>query len=186
MKEMKDLMFNKNHVRTPNKKHRTYTVLDIAGYIVNTNFDKGISMNYKRLNFFLYFAQLQSFITTGQPIFNGCMYVRGGIPCTSYGESNWRSFFNFPMRRITTYWDTSKGILQISKKPFCPHITMYDRALLDDVIKTLNGYSTKDLMGIFHSHDTYKKAIRYYDSEITWKMMCDYIKTLPNNLDITQ
>ena len=165
------------------EKHKTYTVLDVAGYIINTNLDNGISMTYRRLNLFLYFAQMQSFISTKQPIFNGSMYLKGDMPCTQYGENHWKSFLNFPLSRITTYWDTSKGILQISKKPFCPHITMYDRELLDDVIKTLNKYSTKALTDIFKSHDTYRKVYRkafvYYDHEITWKMMRDYIEKLP-------
>ena len=58
---------------------------------------------------------------------------------------------------------------------------MYDRELLDDVIKTLNKYSTKALTDIFKSHDTYRRAFvyYYYDHEITWKMMRDYIKQLP-------
>ena len=56
---------------------------------------------------------------------------------------------------------------------------MYDRELLDDVIETLNNYSTKTLTEIFKSHDTYRKAFVYYDHEITWKMMRDYIEKLP-------
>jgi len=172
-------IFRKTTIDTEKKKHKTYTVLDVAGYIINTNLDNGISMTYRRLNLFLYFAQIQSFISTNRPIFNGSMYLKGDMPCTQYGENHWKSFL--PLSRITTYWDTSKGILQISKKPFCPHITMYDRELLDDVIKTLNKYSTKALTDIFKSHDTYRKAFvyYYYDHEITWKMMRDYIEKLP-------
>ena len=170
-------IFRKTATDTEKKKHKTYTVLDVAGYIINTNLDNGISMTYRRLNLFLYFAQIQSFISTNHPIFNGSMYLKNSMPCTPYGENHWKSFL--PLSRITTYWDTSKGILQINKKPFCPHITMYDRELLDDVIKTLNKYSTKALTDIFKSHNIYRKALAYYDHEITWKMMCDYIKQLP-------
>ena len=57
-------------------KHRIYTVLDIAGYIVNTNLYKGIRIRRKRLDMYLYFIQLFSILRTGKPMFDSFIYVR--------------------------------------------------------------------------------------------------------------
>lgn len=168
------------HVETVKvqSKHKVYTVLDIAGYIVNTNIKRGVRMRQHRLDMFLYFAQMQSIVSTGEPIFNSTILVHDSHwPYTEWLDSYYgKKYLIWPIPKIKTYWDTSKGILNLEKKPFNPRITLYDRQLLDDVINTLNPKSNRELQDKIAMHGLASKASFNRDKIITKRMMIDFCK----------
>lgn len=161
-------------------KHKIYTVLDIAGYIVNTNRNKGIRMRRNRLDMFLYFVQIQSMIHTGEPIFTSTILVRDhNWPYTEWVDNYFgKKYKILSVPKFTIYWDTYKGISNLGKKLFNPHITMYDRELLDDIINELNAKSNHELRDEIATHGLTHVAVQHRDMEITERMMIDFCRNL--------
>ena len=159
-----------------NSKHKIYTVLDIAGYVVNTNLEKGIRMRRHRLDMFLYYIQLQSIMQTGKPIFDSSILVRTRRwPYTEWMDNYCGNKYRIkPIPRIETYWDTRKGISELGKRSFNPHITMADRELLDDVIDGLNDVSNRDLKNTMANSGLTQRALEHPDKVITEKMMIEH------------
>lgn len=160
-----------------NSKHKIYTVLDIAGYVVNTNLEKGIRMRRHRLDMFLYYIQLQSIMQTGKPIFNSSILVRNRKwPYTEWMDNYCGNKYRIkPIPRIETYWDTRKGISELGRKHmFNPHITIFDRELLDDIIDGLNDISNKALKDAVVNQGLTRQALGYADKTITEKMMVEH------------
>lgn len=157
-------------------KHRIYTVIDIAGYIINTNMDKGIRMRRHRVDMFLYFAQVCSIIRTGEPLFNSSTYVRGiHRPYTEWMDNKYGNKYKiFPMPRVDVYWDRSNGISDLGKRQFNPHITMFDRQMLDDIINTLNTKSNRELQDKIAMQGLTYSALLYHGNEITERMMLEF------------
>jgi hypothetical protein len=167
-----------NDRKVDSSVHKIYAVFDVAGYIVNTNIDKGVRMRQRRLDMFLYFAQMQSIVSTGEPIFDSTIFVHSNnLPYTEWLNRYWGTKYKIlTIPRIKTYWDTSNGILNLEKKPFNPQITPYDRKLLDDVINTLNPKSNRELQDKIAMHGLASKANFNGDRIITKKMMLDFCK----------
>lgn len=162
-------------------KHRIYTVLDIAGYIVNTNLYKGIRMRRKRLDMYLYLIQLYSIMQIDSPMFNSTIYVRNKHwPYTEWMDNHYGNEYRIrSMPKIAIYWDTRNGIAELGKRKFNPHITMSDRELLDTIIDELNTISNKALRNILVNHGLIKQALEREDKTITERMMvtyCDRVK----------
>ena len=157
-------------------KHRIYTVLDIAGYIVNTNLANGIHMRRKRLDMYLYLIQLYSIMQIDSPIFNSTIYVRNKHwPYTGWMDNYCGNKYRIrSMPKIAIYWDTRNGIAELGKRKFNPHITMSDRKLLDTIIDDLNTISNKTLKRMLVNHGLIKQAVEREDKTITERMMVTY------------
>lgn len=157
-------------------KHRIYTVLDIAGYIVNTNLANGIHMRRKRLDMYLYLIQLYSIMQIDSPMFNSTIYVRNKHwPYTEWMTNYCGSKYRIrSMPKIAVYWDTRNGIAELGKRKFNPHITMSDRELLDTIIDELNTISNKALRNILVNQGLTKQALEREDRTITERMMVTY------------
>lgn len=156
-------------------KHRIYTVLDIAGYIVNTNLANGIHMRRKRLDMYLYVVQFFSIMHTGKPMFNSTIYVRNNHwPYTEWMDNYCGNKYKYRIRsmpKITVYWNTHNGITELGKRIFNPHITMFDRGLLDAIIDKLNNTSNKTLHRLLVNQGLTKQALEREDKTITEWMM---------------
>lgn len=157
-------------------KHRIYTVLDIAGYIVNTNLANGIHMRRKRLDMYLYLIQLYSIMEIDSPMFNSTIYVRNKHwPYTEWMANYCGNKYRIrSMPKIAIYWDTRNGIAELGKRKFNPHITMSDRELLDAIIDGLNTVSNKTLRNILANQGLTKQALEREDKTITERMMVTY------------
>ena len=157
-------------------KHRIYTVLDIAGYIVNTNLANGIHMRRKRLDMYLYLIQLYSIMEIDSPMFNSTIYVRNKHwPYTEWMDNYCGNKYRIrSMPKIAIYWDTRNGIAELGKRKFNPHITMSDRELLDTIIDGLNTVSNKTLRNILANQGLTKQALEREDKTITERMMVTY------------
>lgn len=157
-------------------KHRIYTVLDIAGYIVNTNLANGIHMRRKRLDMYLYLIQLYSIMEIDSPMFNSTIYVRNKHwPYTEWVDNYCGNKYRLrSMPKIAVYWDTRNGITELGKRKFNPHITMSDRELLDTIIDELNTISNKTLRNMLVNQGLTKQALEREDKTITERMMVTY------------
>ena len=157
-------------------KHRIYTVLDIAGYIVNTNLANGIHMRRKRLDMYLYLIQLYSIMQIDSPMFNYTIYVRNNrLPYTVWMDYYCGNKYRIrSMPKIAIYWDTRNGIAELGKRKFNPHITMSDRELLDTIIDELNAISNKTLRNMLVNQGLTKQALEREDKTITERMMVTY------------
>lgn len=157
-------------------KHRIYTVLDIAGYIVNTNLANGIHMRRKRLDMYLYLVQLYSIMEIDSPMFNSTIYVRNKHwPYTEWMDNYCGNKYRLrSMPKIAVYWDTRNGIAELGKRKFNPHITMSDRELLDTIIDGLNTISNKTLRNILANQGLTEQALEREDKTITERMMVTY------------
>lgn len=157
-------------------KHRIYTVLDIAGYIVNTNLANGIHMRRKRLDMYLYLIQLYSIMQIDSPMFNSTIYVRNKHwPYTEWMDNYCGNKYRIrSIPKIAIYWDTRNGIAELGKRKFNPHITMSDRELLDTIIDELNTISNKALRNILVNQGLTKQALECEDKTITERMMVIY------------
>ena len=157
-------------------KHRIYTVLDIAGYIVNTNLANGIHMRRKRLDMYLYLIQLYSIMQIDSPMFNSTIYVRNKHwPYTEWMDNYCGNKYRIrSIPKIAIYWDTRNGIVELGKRKFNPHITMSDRELLDTIIDELNTISNKALRNILVNQGLTEQALEYGDKTITERMMVTY------------
>ena len=98
-------------------KHRVYNVLDIAGYVVNTNIDNGIRMRRYRLDLFLYFIQGYSYLLTGEPIFSAPVLVRNfKRPYTEWADNYFGNKYKIrPIPKIESYFDKYNGIKKLGK-----------------------------------------------------------------------
>lgn len=157
-------------------KHRIYTVLDIAGYIVNTNLANGIHMRRKRLDMYLYLIQLYSIMQIDSPMFNSTIYVRSNrLPYTGWMDNYCGNKYRIKsMPKIAIYWDTRNGIAELGKRKFNPHITMSDRELLDTIIDELNAISNKTLRNMLVNQGLTKQALEREDKTISERMMITY------------
>lgn len=157
-------------------KHRIYTVLDIAGYVVNTNLDKGIRMRRRRLDIFLYLIQLYSIMQIDSPMFNSTILVRNRRWLYTEWMDNYcgNKYRIRSIPKIAIYWDTNNGITELGKRKFNPHITMSDRKLLDTIIDELNTISNKTLKRMLVNHGLIKQALEREDKTITERMMVTY------------
>lgn len=157
-------------------KHRIYTVLDIAGYIVNTNLANGIHMRRKRLDMYLYLIQLYSIMQIDSPMFNSTILVRNHRwPYTEWMDNYCGNKYRIrSIPKIAIYWDTNNGITELGKRKFNPHITMSDRKLLDTIIDELNTISNKTLKRMLVNHGLIKQALECEDKTITERMMVTY------------
>ena len=157
-------------------KHKIYTVLDIAGYIVNTNLANGIHMRRKRLDMYLYLIQLYSIMQIDSPMFNSTIYVRNKHwPYTEWMDNYCGSTYRIrSIPKIAIYWDTRNGIAELGKRKFNPHITMSDRELLDTIIDELNTIPNKALRNILVNQGLTKQALEREDKTITERMMVIY------------
>lgn len=159
-----------------NSNHKIYTVLDIAGYVVNTNLEKGIRMRRHRLDMFLYYIQLQSIMQLDKPMFSSDILVRNRKwPYTEWIDNYCGNKYRIKtIPKIETYWDTRKGISELGKRSFNPHITMADRELLDNVIDGLNDVSNRDLKNTMANSGLTQQALEHPDKVITEKMMIEH------------
>lgn len=159
-----------------NSKHKIYTVLDIAGYVVNTNLEKGIRMRRHRLDMFLYYIQLQSIMQLDKPMFSSDILVRNRKwPYTEWMDNYCGNKYRIKtIPKIETYWDTRKGISELGKRSFNPHITMADRELLDNVIDGLNDVPNRDLKNTMANSGLTQQALEHPDKVITEKMMIEH------------
>lgn len=157
-------------------KHRIYTVLDIAGYIVNTNLGNGIHMRRKRLDMYLYLIQLYSIMQTDSPMFNSTIYVRNNrLPYTGWMDNYCGNKYRIrSIPKIAIYWDTCNGIAKLGKRKFNSHITMSDRELLDTIIDELNAISNKTLRNMLVNQGLTKQALEREDRTIAERMMITY------------
>jgi hypothetical protein len=157
-------------------KHRIYTVLDIAGYIVNTNLANGIHMRRKRLDMYLYLIQLYSIMLIDSPMFNSTIFVRNHRwPYTGWMDNYCGNKYRIrSIPKIAIYWDINNGITELGKHKFNPHITMSDRKLLDTIIDDLNTISNKTLKRMLVNHGLIKQAVEREDKTITERMMVTY------------
>lgn len=157
-------------------KHRIYTVLDIAGYIVNTNLANGIHMRRKRLDMYLYLIQLYSIMQTDSPMFNSTIFVRNNRwPYTGWMDNYCGNKYRIrSMPKIAIYWDMRNGIAKLGKRKFNPHITMSDRELLDTIIDELNAISNKTLRNMLVNQGLTKQALEREDRTITERVMITY------------
>lgn len=153
-------------------KHKVYTVLDVAGYIINTNIAKGIRMHRYRLDLFLYFVQGYSYLRTGNPIFDAPVLVRNfKWPYTEWMDNYFGNKYKIrSIPKIETYFDRHNGITKLGKLPFNPHITMSDRKLIDDILANLNESSTRELKYSMECSGLVKQAMHRLDRTITGTM----------------
>lgn len=153
-------------------KHRVYNVLDIAGYVVNTNINKGIRMRRYRLDLFLYFIQGYSYLLTGEPIFSAPVLARNfKRPYTEWADNYFGNKYKIrPIPKIEIYFDKHNGIKKLGKLSFNPHITMSDRELIDDILANLNESSTRELKYSMECSGLVKQAMHRLDRTITGTM----------------
>ena len=153
-------------------KHRVYNVLDIAGYVVNTNIDKGIRMRRYRLDLFLYFIQGYSYLLTEEPIFSAPVLARNfKWPYTEWADNYFGNRYKIrPIPKIEIYFDKHNGIKTLGKLSFNPHITMLDRKLIDAILANLNESSTRELIHSMECSGLVKQAMHRWDKAITRTM----------------
>ena len=167
-------------------KHRIYTVLDIAGYIVNTNLYKGIRIRRKRLDMYLYFIQLFSILRTGKPMFDSFIYVRNTHwPYTEWVDNHYGNEYRIkPIPRVRDYWSVTSGVTPLGKRLFNPHITMSDRQLMDDFLDVFNAIPMKRLKYFVRTDGLTKQAIQNPDRIITEKMMRECSDKLGREIEL--
>ena len=167
-------------------KHRIYTVLDIAGYIVNTNLYKGIRIRRKRLDMYLYFIQLFSILRTGKPMFDSFIYVRNTHwPYTEWVDNHYGNEYRIkPIPRVRDYWSVTSGVTPLGKRLFNPHITMSDRQLMDDFLDVFNAIPMKRLKYFVRTDGLTKQAIQNHDRIITEKMMRECSDKLGREIEL--
>lgn len=153
-------------------KHRVYNVLDIAGYVVNTNIDKGIRIRRYRLDLFLYFIQGYSYLLTEEPIFSAPVLARNfKWPYTEWADNYFGNRYKIrPIPKIEIYFDKHNGIKKLGKLSFNPHITMLDRKLIDAILANLNESSTRELIHSMECGGLVKQAMHRWDKAITRTM----------------
>lgn len=154
---------------------QTYSVSDIAKYIINTNFENGIRINYTRLNIYLYFVQLQNITSTKKPLFHDNIIIEGLLPYTEITRNKWSRYKFIPIPHITENRDT-KNIFETQPQSY---IEANDKKRLDDTITVLNSYRTSELKKIIKSHILIKSVQFARDKTITTDMMRRFREQLP-------
>ena len=158
------------------KVYSTYSVKIKHYNKIFKELDKGIRMRRRRLDIFLYLIQLYNIMQIDSPMFNSTIYVRNKHwPYTEWMANYCGNKYRIrSIPKIAIYWDTRKGITELGKRKFNPHITMSDRELLDTIIDELNTIPNKALRNILVNQGLTKQALEREDKTITEKMMIEH------------
>lgn len=140
---------------------KTYSVLDVARYIINYSHDKNYHISNLRLQKLLYFVQAQFLVKHKSN--EGCFFENieawdfGPVVPEVYHE--YKIYGSSDIPKIDEYIDFSNGIWNAEKKKWDYElISECDRNLINEMVDACSNYSATELVDITHNQKPWQQS----------------------------
>lgn len=156
----------------------SYSVMDIASYIINYGIQRGYGISNLKLQKILYFVQVD-FLTntkTKEPCFLESIEAWSFGPVIPVVYQAFKGFGNASIMRVDDYIDFSTGIWNaVDKRYEDINICAEDKKRIELMTDKCSQYSASQLVDITHRQNPWKEAyIPYQNNQITVESIKEY------------